>query len=157
LIKNNMRSSAVKKIILMLLLGSFSFFPGTSAAQESDAVFGLSLEGIAYSSDGVSMVVINGTMYPEGAVVRGYTVDHIEPDRVTLSKNGKEYTLVLDDEIRTYSKKKQPAPPPAAVPEPARKAPPKKGMFSRIREFKQRLLKRRTAEKKMGIIKSGQE
>ena len=41
------------------------------------------------------LIVANGDRYVEGAVVDGWTIDQISPDKITLSRNGKQVELVL--------------------------------------------------------------
>ena len=41
------------------------------------------------------LIVANGDRYVEGAVVDGWTIDQITPDKVVLSRNGRQVELML--------------------------------------------------------------
>ncbi|MCQ9208024.1 MAG: DUF2531 family protein [Omnitrophica bacterium] len=58
----------------------------------------LNLSGILWDSQGKSSALINNQVVKIGESISGFTIENITKDSVTLSKDGKEYTIELSIE-----------------------------------------------------------
>ena len=102
LMKRSLIWCAVLVAVLFLAADTAQAFwwrkkPKTERAKTTSDIF---VQGIAYASEGKAMVIIGGKTYREGDEVKGFRIERISPDDVTVSRGGKEHILRVKEKKR---------------------------------------------------------